>query len=183
MLGGRSNPGRTSIEFWSPSGGNCVLPDYPRNMEYYPTMNFISGQLVACYQKSCEMYREGNWEHLVDLNPGRADHSSIQQNDRILLVGGYGTRDSVWVPLDGSPTEPGPIIRHGEYHCTIQVSNDIFIVTGGHQTEERVTEYNLSAGIELQLNNIAPRSNHACGAYQDANGQKVRPLIQTQRCS
>ena len=83
---------------------------------------------------------------------------------------------AVWVPLDGSPTEPGPIIRHGEYHCTIQMSNDIFIVTGGHQTEERVTEYNLSAGTEIQLNNIEKRSDHACGAFQDANGQQVRNL-------
>ena len=145
-------------------------------MEYGPTMNFISGQLVACYTKSCDVYRGGNWEHLVDLDPGRDGSSSVQHNDRILLVAGYGRRDSVWVPLDGSLTEPGPIIRHGEWHCTIQVSNDIFIVTGGRQTDERVTEYNLSAGTEIQLNNIEKRSDHACGAYQDANGQQVRNL-------
>ena len=145
-------------------------------MEYGPTMNFISGQLVACYTKSCDVYRGGNWEHLVDLDLGRDGSSSVQHNGRILLVAGYGRRDSVWVSLDGSPTEPGPAIRHGEWHCTIQVSNDIFIVTGGRHTDELVTEYNLSAGTEIQLNNIEKRSDHACGAYQDANGQQVRNL-------
>ena len=56
-----------SVEFWSPTDpeeGSCVLGEYPRQV-LRPTANLVSGQMVVCYELSCEIYNGGEWNHLV----------------------------------------------------------------------------------------------------------------------
>ena len=51
VIGGISFSAIQSVEFWStvdPEEGSCVLSDYPREMSDGPTVNQVSGQLVAC---------------------------------------------------------------------------------------------------------------------------------------
>merc|ERR1712210_350470 len=99
--------GSQSVEFWSPSDteeGSCQLNDYPRQMKDGPTANLVSGQLVACYRDSCEIYNGGGeWTHLVDTSSERRSHSSAVKDDRILLIGGFGSRSTEWISVDGSP--------------------------------------------------------------------------------
>ena len=187
-----------SVEVWSaadPEQGSCVLNDYPREMMESPEVNLVSSHLVACYRDSCDVYHgcghhghhgcghhghHGSWQHLQNTRATRRYHSSATTEDAILLIGGIDSRTTEWIPLDGSPAQEGPFtVRHGWEHCTIQLSDDVIVVTGGSPlTEDLVTQYHLSDGTETPLTSMGQqRSGHACGAYQDIGGQQVSKSI------
>ena len=51
---------------------------------------------------------------------------------------------------------------------------------GGYGTDDLVTEYRLSDGRETALTPLKEkRENHACGVYQDEDGQQVSGEVQT----
>ena len=137
VIGSYSSSEDQSVEFWSasdPEEGSCQLNDYPWGMNFGPTANFLSGQLVACYGISCEIYNGGEWEHLADIITTREFHSSAVKENRILLIGGSqgmgSTRSTEWISLDGSPSQPGPFeVKHGYNHCTAQLSEDLVVVS------------------------------------------------------
>ena len=181
VIGGSgSSSADQSVEFWSPTNpeeGSCELSDYPRGMYYGPTANLVSDKLVACYDDSCEIYHNGQWDHLTETRSSRARHSSAVKEDRILLIGGTNSRSTEWISADGSPSQAGPFqVRHGYDHCTIQPSADLILVTGGAGTASYVTEYQLTGeGKENPLTPMSQaRKGHACGVYQGAAGQQVR---------
>ena len=131
MIGGRYSASR-SVEFWSPGSeeGSCQLDNYPRDMDTGPTANLLAGQLVACFGDSCEIYK-GEWEHLANTISTRNYHSSAVKGNRLLLIGGSMSRSTEWISLEGSPSQPGPFdVRHGEMHCTAQLSEDLVVVSG-----------------------------------------------------
>ena len=159
-----------------------MLDDYPRGMTDGPTVNLVSNRLVVCYQDTCEIYREGSWQHLQDTMHQRRHHSSATTKDAVLLIGGtiaYSGEDftdtTELIPVDGSPAQPGPFtVRHKEMHCTIQTSDDVIVVTGGYNTFDFVTQYHLTDGTDTPLTSMGQgRHGHACGVYQDTNGQQV----------
>ena len=178
VIGGELSTVDQSVEFWSPADNeSCVLKDYPRNMFAGPTVNLVSEELVACYRDSCDIYNNGEWNHLVDTRERRKEHSSAVKDDRLLLIGGRYSSSAEWIPTDGSPSQPGPFdIRHGFWHCTLQISTEIIIVTGGAFTESYVTEYHLNGdGNETPLTPMTQRRRvHACGVYRGAGGEQVR---------
>ena len=142
-----------------------------------PTVNLVLGEIVACYEDSCDIYNNGKWNHLVNTREKRTSHSTAVKDDRILIMGGSVSRSTEWISVDGSPSQPGPCdIRHGQLHCTLQISNEIIIVTGGEDTESYVTEYHLSGdGNETPLSPLTTgRLYHACGVYRGAGGEQVR---------
>lgn len=166
------------VEFWSPSDpeeGSCQLNDYPRAM-YEPTANLVSGQLVACQEDSCEIYNGGGeWKHLADTISTRSWHSTAVREERLLLIGGYYS-STEWISVDGSPSQPGPFhVRHERRHCTVQVSSNLILLTGGQGTYDIVTSYQITGnGDETPLTPMnRGRYGHACGVYQDAGGQQV----------
>ena len=191
IAGGQYAPTIRSVEFWSPSEeGSCQLNDLPYpGLRSGPSLNLVSGQLVTCHFITCEIYSGGGeWNHLADIRDPRDYHSSIVSNNRILLIGGeWDTRSTEWIPMDGSPSQPGPFdVRHGPRHCTIQVSADLIVVTGGgvewtggEETLDYVTSYQLTGnGDETSLTPMSQgRYDHACGVYQDAGGKQVRMLL------
>lgn len=146
-------------------------------MYFGPTANLVSGQPITCYGDSCEIYNNGQWDHLTETRSRRQGHSSAVRQDRILLIGGSASSSTEWISADGSPSQAGPFqVRHGHDHCTIQLSADLIVVTGGRDTESYVTEYQLSGndGNETPLTPMSQsRRYHACGVYQGAAGQQV----------
>ena len=117
------------------------------------------------------------WTKLVDTRYPRMLHSSAESEDRILLIGGSASNSTEWIPVDGSPSQPGPFkVRHGHAHCTVQVSSDLMVVIGGIDTWDYVTEYQLTGeATETALSSlIIGREEHACGVYQEGGGQQVR---------
>ena len=144
-----------------------------------PTANFVAGQLVACYSYSCEKYNDNDnsWTKIADTRSTRLYHSSAQREDRILLIGGSSSNSTEWIPTDGGDSQIGPwIVRHGREHCTIQVSADLIVVTGGVDTYDYVTEYQLTSDATetVMTSLINGRYRHACSVYQEAGGQQVR---------
>ena len=182
VIGSYPSSADQSVEFWSPTNpeeGSCELSDYPRGMYYGPTANLVSDKLVACYDDSCEIYNNGQWDHLTNTRSTREYHSSAVKEDRILLIGGDYSNSTEWISADGSPSQAGPFqVRHGSRHCTMQPSADLILVTGGDGTGSYVTEYQLITGNEGHENPLTPmrqaRFGHACGVYQGAAGQQVR---------
>ena len=62
----------------------------------------------------------------------------------------------------------------------MKISEEVIVVTGGVGTWDLVTEYQLTDGRETNLTNLTEgRENHACGVYQDADGQQVSGEVQT----
>ena len=165
-----------SVEFWSavnPDEGSCVTADYPREMNYGPTANFVAGQLVACGENRCDVYVAGQWVFLVTTLAERRYHSSVVRGDRILLIGG-DSKTTEWISLDGSASQLGFTIRHNYRHCTIQLSPDLIVVTGGYSRSTYVTEYQLSTGTGRTLTRLKTgRDYHACGVYHNSAGQQV----------
>ena len=140
-----------------------------------PTVNLISGRLVACFRDTCEIYQDGQWQHLQDTRAIRRSHSSATTEDAVLLIGGWDSRTTEWIPVNGSAAQPGPFtLQHGIEHCTMQISDDILVVTGGYHTYDFVTEYQLADRTATSLTQLGqPRFGHACGVYQDADNQQV----------
>ena len=146
-----------------------------------PTVNLVSDHLVACYEDTCEIYQEGSWQYLQDTTATRKYHSSATREDAVLLIGGQYSDSTEWIQVDGSVAQPGPFtVRHGEYHCTSQLSEDLIVVTGGVGTDSFVTEYHLVEGTETPLTSMGqPRFRHACGVYLDADDQQVSKRLCT----
>ena len=116
---------------------------------------------------------------LVGHHLNKGYYTSAVREERILLIGGRHSRSTEWISVDGSPSQPGPFdVRHGDSHCTVQLSSDLILVTGGSGTNDFVTRYHLTGnGDETPLTPMNPgRYGHACGVYQDAGGQQVRRL-------
>merc|ERR1711971_506171 len=120
------------------------------------------------------IYNNGQWDYLTETKSRRYRHSSAVKGDRILLIGGYYSNSTEWISADGSPSQAGPFqVRHGYLHCTMQLSADLILVTGGYGAELYVTEYQLT-GEENPLTPMRQaRMGHACAVYQGAAGQQV----------
>ena len=160
-----------------------MLEDYPREMEYGPTVNLVSGQLVACYGDTCDTYKDGEWNHLVDTRSARRYSSSAVNDKRVLLIGGsqhdLDSNTTEWIPVDGSPAQPGPFNVNVEFGCVIQTAPDLIVVTGGScpngEMCRDVWEYQLTG--DFTKTPLTPmrqgRLGHACGVYQGVGGQQV----------
>ena len=124
------------------------------------------------------------------MHPREGHSSAILNDEKILLIGGQDSRSTEWIPVDGSPAQPGPfngddLDSHlfGD-HCTIQTAPDRIVVTGGRRgnavdyTHDYVAEYQLTGDFtETPLTPMLnSRFGHACGVYQGVGGQQVSEL-------
>ena len=177
------------MEFAYPEQESCALNDYPTGMPEGSTVAFVNGYPLACWGDMCVFNSAGDlygdlWEFFQNTMVHREYHSSVAMGNALLLIGGISSDETEiytteLIPVDGtfSAAKPGPItVRHSSSHCTIKISADVIVLTGGfgHGTWDLVTEYKLSEGKETHLNSLAqPRRDHACGSYLDANDQQV----------
>ena len=65
-----------------------------------PTANFVSDQVVNCYGDVCDVFRNGEWSHLVATMVTRYQHSSAVYQDKVLLIGGIESNTTEWITLD-----------------------------------------------------------------------------------
>ena len=171
------NDSSRSIELWTPHSPNesCILPDYPRHLGRAATLNFVSGRLIACGDKSCDFYQDSSWVHLQDtLSYRGGHHSSLSLSDAVLLIGGITDDgyDTELIPADGSSPVPGPFQSvNGWGHCSIKISEDTFIMTGGDDTERGVTKCTMNGECEILPVLQQGRTDHACGSYWQGDQQ------------
>ena len=109
----------------------------------------------------------------------RRYHTGVATKDAVLLIGGKDSGHTTeWIYVNGSAAQGGPFaVRHGQDHCTVKISADAVIVTGGWLTENYVTLYSLAEESEHPLSPLGqPRWGHACSVYQDTTGQQVSKM-------
>ena len=130
----------TSVEFWSEV--KCALPDLSRDM-YIPSVNFIQDTIVACFKDSCDMLQDGMWVKVADTLHTRTYHSSAVIGEQILLVGGESSPTTTeLVDVNGGEVREGFSLDPGRRkHCSVQITATSIVITGGGDTESRVTLY------------------------------------------
>jgi len=197
-----SNEKKSSIhsEFWMPASGGSTnnhprlaassstekkssihCPTVSRGMWGQTTDSLPYGP-ITCYMNSCDLLTPDlGWEAgVVNTLHSRRFHSSSVTGQGLLLIGGddspqtsellaWGTNQSI-PSLSLSP--PGR-----SRHCSIQISEDIVILTGGSlpQTSNLVTELsNLGSSWQPVSRELPPltmgRWEHACGMYTSVEG-------------
>ena len=165
VIGGTGDQGaQTSVEFWS-QNFSCSLDNYPRGMDWGPTVNMVLDSLIGCFGFYCDIFQSGFWHsNWKSTNESRMLHSSVSTDSSILLLGGLGGESTEWITVGDAPPPLGPLkIRHGAGHCTIKHSDDYLVVTGGSETESLVTGYRLyqdQAGHSQK--SLGPGAHRSC---------------------
>jgi hypothetical protein len=137
-----------------------------------PTVDTVEGRVLACYEDGCLELTGSGWEAGPSTLHTRRHHTSAVTAEGLLLVGGgYSPTSTELLPADGGPAREGFPLQPGrEGHCSIQLSADTIVLTGGRDTEALVTEYSgLGTGGEVTTRELpaltTPRYHHACGVY------------------
>ena len=172
MVGGYG--AETSAEVWAPppEETHCNLPSLPSNMWDGLTADTVEGRVLACYNDSCLELTGSGWEARSSTLHNRSFHTSAVTSEGLLLLGGLDSPlTTELLPADGGPSrESFPLQPGRQDHCSIQVSADTIVLTGGLYTESLVTElYGLGTGGEVTSRELPsllhPRYIHICGAY------------------
>ena len=97
----------------------------------------------------------------------RYAHSSAVTSEGVLLLGGYDSRTTEVIPATGAAAVAGMVsLSHGYGHCTVQLSDGLAVLSGGHQSPALVTEYDLLSGEARHLPELREgRRTHACSWY------------------
>ena len=98
----------TSVEVYVPSTGqSCSLPSLPDD-RWGHTMDSLlicGGYDSTSTATSCLSFSSGQWVFSHTLEEGRADHTSWQREQDILLMGGYVPYTSEIVHMGGEQGE------------------------------------------------------------------------------
>jgi hypothetical protein len=132
----------------------------------------VKGRVLACYITSCLELTGSGWEAGPSTLHTRWAHTSAVTAEGLLLVGGSSSPTTTeLLPAEGGPAPEGFPLQPGrERHCSIQLSADTIVLTGGMNTESLVTEHSgLGTGGEVTTRELpallTPRDSHACGVY------------------
>jgi hypothetical protein len=138
----------------------------------YPTVDTVEGRVLACYMDGCLELTGSGWEAGPSTLHSRQHHTSAVTAEGLLLVGGAGSPTTTeLLPAEGGPAREGFTLQPGrQYHCSIQLSADTIVLTGGYRTESLVTEHSgLGTGGEVTTRELpallTPQYDHACGVY------------------
>jgi hypothetical protein len=114
---------------------------------YGSTVDTVEGRVLACYYDSCLELTGSGWEAGPSTLHSRSHHTSAVTAEGLLLVGGYYSPTTTeLLPAEGGPAREGFPLQPGRWgHCSIQLSADTIVLTGGTSTQSLVTEY---SGLE-----------------------------------
>merc|ERR1711892_133839 len=100
------------------------------------------------------------------LEEGRADHTSWQREQDILLMGGYVPYTSEIVHMGGEQGEASFAMEYdSKESCSMaDMSSDSVFITGGYYTMDRVSRYDSMGFVEDLPSLIVGRYGHGCGS-------------------
>ena len=165
-----------SAQIWTKDFGSCALPSLHAT-ESGHTIDSISGSLIDCHGTTCNrLIPEDGWEEVVELIEPRVGHTSaILADDLLLLVGGRespSTTELVDI-AKGKSTASFNLQPGRQFHCSIQLTSDTVVLTGGLSTETLVTEISNLGEAETLVKELPAlqegRRAHACGSYTVAD--------------
>ena len=161
-----------SAQLWTKDSGSCALPPLQATKSGH-TIDSVSGSLVDCHGTTCNWLtpKEG-WEEVVILVEQRLGHTSaVTSEDLLLLVGGQGSPNTTELVdiAKGESTASFSLQPGRQFHCSVQLTSDIMVITGGLGTETLVTEFSNLGKTEPLVNELPGlqegRRAHACGSY------------------
>ena len=124
---------------------------------------------VSCLESTCSQLTPSGWESLgATLHP-RTSHTTALTTQGLLLVGGAGSPNTTeLMDLETGQSREGWSLEPGrQYHCSIQLSSDLVVLTGGYRTETVVSQHSGLAegrGEGGKLPSLGTgRQVHACG--------------------
>jgi len=179
VVGGEG--GLQSVEFWTPPplSAQCFLDDLP-HWNFFHSLDSVNGEVILCGDSYCLQLQEGKWKEVVQLTEKRWRHSSAVTSHGLMLLGGQVSPNTTeLVSLEeGGAGELLPLEPPRLDHCSIQISADVVVLTGGRDTEFLVTEHDLSkraTGVWQLPSLETGRRYHACGHY--TVGDSLRLLV------
>jgi len=179
VVGGEG--GLQSVEFWAPPplSAQCFLSDLP-HWNFYHSLDSLNGEVILCGDSYCSRLKGDKWEEAAQLVEKRWRHTSVVTSRGLMLLGGQASPNTTeLVSMEGGGTkELLPLEPPRLDHCSIQVSEDVVVLTGGRGTEFLVTEHNLSqreARVKQLPSLETGRRYHACGHY--TVGSSLRLLV------
>jgi hypothetical protein len=138
----------------------------------FPTVDTLKGRVLACYYDSCLELTGSGWEAGPSTLHRRTRHTSAVTAEGLVLVGGKDSPTTTeLLPAEGGPSREGVLLQPGrQQHCSIQLSANTIVLTGGVGTESLVTEHSgLGTGGEVTTRELPAlltrRYSHACGVY------------------
>ena len=161
-----------SAQLWTTDSGSCALPPLLDTKSGH-TVDSVSGSLVDCHGTSCnQLTLDDGWVEVVRLVEQRLGHTSaIISDDLLLLVGGQESSNTTeLVDIGRGESKASFTLQPGrQYHCSIQLTSDTVVLTGGSGTETLVTEFSNLGESEPLMKELAGlqdgRRAHACGSY------------------
>ena len=122
-------------------------------------------------QTSCVSSRtaSGPWVPHSTTNSKRYGHSSVFAGGTLHLLGGDDSESSATMEsfADGSWTEQDLPYSIGEGSCSVQTSEDSFILTGGYRSQRKVYEWKLGTWRQLEEMKVG-RWRHASVTFSVA---------------
>jgi len=176
VVGGEG--GLQSVEFWTPPplSAQCFLGDLP-HWNFFHSLDSLNGEVI-CGDSSCSRLEAGKWEEVAQLTEKRWRHSSAVTSRGLMLLGGQVSPNTTeLVSFDGDETEELKVLDPPRLdHCSVQVSADVVVLTGGRETEFLVTEHNLGqreTSVRQLPSLETGRRYHACGHYTVGNSLRL----------
>jgi len=165
-----------SAQIWTKDSGSCVLPPLLAT-ESGHTVDSVSGSLVDCHGTTCnQLTPEEGWEEVVRLLEPRLGHTSaVISDDLLLLLGGQDSSDTTeLVDVAKGETTASFTLQPGrQFHCSVQLTSDTVVLTGGLGTETLVTEFSNLGQTEPSVKELPGlqdgRRAHACGSFTVAD--------------
>ena len=164
------------VELYS-STNSCVtaLPYLPDLRDKH-SVDYVDGEVLLCggysSQGTCLTLQLNNtWSKHSNLTAERYSHSSaVHKSDLYLIGGGSSSTSEVWMH-NNSPNDKWQFawdVTDGTLDgCMVTTGADTAIVTGGHECNKCVYQYNLGTGQRTQLQSMYEgRSSHGCSVFQ-----------------
>ena len=165
-----------SGQIWTKDSGSCALPPLLTS-ESGHTIDSVSGSLVDCHGTTCNrLTPEEGWEEVVVLLEPRLGHTSaVISDDLLLLVGGKESSDTTELVdiARGESTASFTLQPGRQFHCSVQLTSDTVVLTGGLGTDTSVAEFSSLGESEPSVKELPGlqdgRRAHACGSYTVAD--------------
>ena len=124
----------------------CNIPSYPFALRGHSSTVTSSGILVCggsssgtIYRKDCVEYSSSNWKRMPSMTTERSSFDMIYMKEKVYAVGGSGgsgAENSMEIFASTTRTWTKQSIPFSVYyHCISQLSENRFILIGGHYRE------------------------------------------------
>jgi len=162
-------------------GWGCPVPPLPMEISDHITGVTDDGTFITCGGEASD--GEDNFECVaLDLESQTWVHHSTLDRPRILsssltipgvglfIIGGFKENSTLLLPTGTTEWVDGPVIPgNGNYgSCSVAISDTKFLVIGGSENYNQVTEYDTNTGQWTQWPELhQPRWGHACTKLGD----------------